>query len=165
MKSLLIEKLRKDPYQYAFSFPWRFDSICLNFKWPDTCISINEIDDIKNKEEIEALVIGCNLLDYSFIEDLKNLQQLYIYKGKNIYNLDFIRNLTSLNQLYITNSNINSLDKLAELIKKQKNENDEGFYGICIDSDNDLDIMPLIEDGMDILEVNINRHNFSKMIA
>ena len=170
MKSIMIDKKRVDPQLCVFGFPWMYDCLSLNFMWPDTALTVDEVDNIEDKEDIEALIITCNLSDYTFIEGMTNLKQLYIYKARNIYDLGFLSNLTSLQQLYITNSSINSLDRLVELIKRQRTINDDnynfiGFNGICIDSEYDLDIVPLIEYGIDILEVSINRHNLSKMIA
>ena len=149
MRRILIEKENIDPKTCSFGFPWKHDSICYNFNMPDECVTAESIEKIENLAGIETLVIGCDLDDYSFIGDMVNLKQLYIYSGANIDSLRFIKDLNSLRQLYITDSHITSLEPLKDLIQQRKilyDAETEMFKrllmlieGICIYSDNDLD--------------------------
>lgn len=171
MRNVLIDTNKIEPKECSFGLPWRYDSICFNFNFPDEMITVDDISKIK-KDEIETLVVGCDLTDYSFIGEMKNLRQLYIYTGKYITDLDFLKESTSLNQLYITHSNISSLTGLIELVKKQKEKYDAeenlnqrlfiGFDGICIDSSHDLDGKELLEQGMCIQELIINGRHLRK---
>ena len=78
---------------------------------------------------METLVIGCKLVDYSFISKMNNLRQLYIYSGDNIYDLNFIENLVCLRQICICNSHVESIQPIANLIKnkKEKHANSKEF--------------------------------------
>ena len=120
MRKILIEKEKTDPKTCSFGFPWKHDSICYNFNMPDECVTAEEITRIEAPEDVGTLVIGCDLTDYSFIETMSSLNQLYIYSGANLNSLDFVKNLNRLTQLYIADSHTASLDPLVELIKERK---------------------------------------------
>ena len=167
MRRILIEKENIDPKTCSFGFPWKHDSICYNFNMPDECVTAESIGKIEDPADIETLVIGCDLDDYSFIGDMVNLEQLYIYSGANIDSLRFIKDLNSLCHLYITDSHITSLEPLRDLIQQRKSLYDaetEMFKrllmlieGICIDSDNDLDGKILKDLDFYVAEIIINR--------
>ena len=167
MRHILIEKANIDPKSCSFGFPWKHDSICYNFRMPEECVPAESITEIANKNEIESLVIGCDLPDYSFIEDMVNLKQLYIYSGENIHSLGFIKKLNCLTQLYIADSRIEDLNPLIELIKERKRlfDLEEDMHkrlfmlieGICINSDKKLDGKLLTEQHIYISEIIINQ--------
>ena len=166
MRRILIEKENIDPKSCSFGFPWKHDSICYNFCMPEECVTADSIRELVNKDNIEILVIGCDLSDYSFIEDMVNLKQLYIYSGANIYSLEFISKLNRLSQLYVADSRIESLNPVIELIKERKklfdSENDIQkrlfmmIEGICINSDKELDGKSLKKQNFYISEIIIN---------
>lgn len=166
MRRILIENKLIDPKACSYGFPWKHDSACYNFRMPEECVTADITGEISNKNDIETLVIGCDLPSYSFIEEMTELKQLYIYSGANIYTLDFIKNLNKLRQLYIANSHIDSLGPLVELIKERKKSYDSEkdihkrlfmqVEGICIRSDKRLDGKLLKEQGLYIGEVIIN---------
>ena len=166
MRRILIEKENIDPKSCSFGFPWKHDSICYNFRMPEECVTADSIAENVNKDDIETLVIGCDLSDYSFIEDMVNLKQLYIYSGANIYSLEFISKLNRLSQLYIAESQIETLNPVVELIKERKRlfdlEKDIHkrlfimIEGICINSDKELDGKLLKKQNFYISEIIIN---------
>ena len=171
MRRILIEKENIDPKSCSFGFPWKHDSICYNFRMPEECVTADNIGELVNKDDIEILVIGCDLSDYSFIEDMVNLKQLYIYSGANIYSLDFISKLNRLSQLYIVDSRIETLNPMIELLKERKRlfdlENDIHkrlsmmIEGICINSDKKLDGKLLKIQNFYISEIIINNSRIS----
>ena len=133
-------------------------------------MTADSIGAIVNKDDIETLVIGCDLSDYGFIEDMVNLKQLYIYSGTNTHSLDFVKKMNRLSQLYNADSRIESLNPLIELIKERKRlfdlENDIQkrmfmmMEGICINSDKNLDGKLLTEQGLYISEIIINQSRY-----
>lgn len=171
MRRILIEKENIDPKSCSFGFPWKHDSVCYNFRMPEECMTADSIGEIVNKDDIETLVIGCDLSDYLFIENMVNLKQLYIYSGANIYSLEFISKLNRLSQLYIADSRIETLNSVIELIQERKrlfdSENDIHkrlsmmIEGICINSDKKLDGKLLKEQDMYISEIIINNSRIS----
>lgn len=102
MRSILIEDKGLDAADYSYSMPWKHDANCFNFKFPNETIRKGQIAQIGNTEDIKTLVIGCDLDDYRFIAEMTNLEQLYIYTGRNIRNLSFIEKLVHLNHLCIS---------------------------------------------------------------
>ncbi len=129
MKRILIDNKQEDLKQIAYSIPWKSDTVCFNFKHPETLVLDSEIEELQDEENVETLVIGCKLLDYSFISKMNNLRQLYIYSGENVYDLNFIENLVYLQQICICNSHVESLQPIANLIKnkKEKHANSKDF--------------------------------------
>ncbi len=172
MRRILIEKDSINPKTCSYGFPWKHDSICYNFRMPAESVAADKIGEIENKADIETLVIGCDLSDYGFIDEMIGLEQLYIYSGANIYSLDFIKNLNHLTQLYIADSHIESLDPLSRLIQERKRLYDSEsdihkrlfllIEGICINSDKNLDGKPLVEQGLYISEVIINHKRIKR---
>lgn len=167
MRRILIDEKKMNPAECSFGFPWHHDATCYNFDMPNESIVASEIDEIKKKDNIETLVIGCDLDDYGFLMDLCNLRQLYIYSGSNIHNLNFVRNLSKLRQLYITNSHVESLEPVVDLVKVRKGLYDSeedvekrlflSIEGICIDSDCELDGSSLVAFDGFVSEILINR--------
>ena len=154
--------------------PWYNDGTCFNYKRPDTQIHPERVNDIENPLSVKTLVIECNLKDYSFISQMKNLTQLYIYTGTNITDLSFLEGLEKLKQLCILNSHIASLESLKKLIDRKyeiyegisKDEIMEGlkyrFEGICIQSDAyDSDGTELVKLGICVDDIRINEHLIS----
>lgn len=172
MRRILIEEEKINPAECLYGFPWHHDATCYNFKRPKESVTASEIGEIKNKDDIETLVIGCDLSDYGFIKDMVGLRQLYIYSGSNIHNLDFVRNLDKLSQLYITNSHVESLEPVVELIKVRKElfNSEEDIHkrlfmfieGICVDTDYELDCSSLAEFAGFVSEIIINRKRIRK---
>lgn len=172
MRRILIDGEKISPKECSYGFPWRHDSTCYNFRMPEESIAAMEVGEIKRKDDIETLVIGCDLSDYGFIKDMVNLRQLYIYSGKNIYNLEFTKGLNKLSQLYVTDSHVEALEPVVQLIKARKElfdaEKDPHkrlfmfIEGICIDSDCDLDGSPLAEFDGFVSEIIINRKKIKK---
>ena len=171
MRRILIENKNIDLKRCSFGFPWKHDTTCFNFRMPEECVTADSIAGIVNKDDIETLVIGCDFSDYSFIEDMVNLKQLYIYAGANIYSLGFISKLNCLSQLYIADSRIENLNPLIELIKERKRLYDAErdmhkrlfmmIEGICVNSDKELDGKLLTEQGFYISEIIINKSRIS----
>ena len=172
MRRILIDEEKINPTECSYAFPWHHDATCYNFKMPKESVSASEIGEIKNKDDIETLVIGCDLSDYKFIEDMVGLRQLYIYSGSNIRNLGFVRNLSNLSQLYITNSHVESLEPVVELVKVRKElfNSEEDIHkrlfmfieGICIDTDCALDCSSLAEFAAFVTEIIINHKRIRK---
>lgn len=103
-----------------FEMPWRSDSSCFNFKCPTFKVSADEIEILVDlAEQVNTLVINCELEDYSFIQKLVHLEQLYFYKGKNITDLSFLENLLELRQLCIIECNVSSYEPLVALMDKK----------------------------------------------
>ena len=138
MRRILIEKEMMDPKHCSYGFPWKSDGPCFNFRMPEECVLAEDIDIITHKDNIETLVIGCDLDSYDFISDMVNLKFLYIYKGNNVKNLDFVKKLgesvgipceTLLRCLYIETviwlfreelANGESLEECEQLITNMK---------------------------------------------
>ena len=58
MRRILIENNMVDPKKCSYGFPWKSDSICINFRMPEECVLTSDIDKITDKDNIETLVIG-----------------------------------------------------------------------------------------------------------
>lgn len=124
MKRILIDKIERDLQNLHYGLPWKYDATCFNFRPAKEQVHVSEIDSIK-KKDVESLIIGCDLEDYSFISDMTNLKQLYIYSGQNITELDFVKNLVNLTQLFIADSKVESVEGVVELLKKKARIIDE----------------------------------------
>lgn len=157
---ILIDSEKKKDMMYLL--PWVSDGTCYNFREPTKTIFPNMT--IGKPEQVETLVINCDLSSYEFISSMVNLTQLYIYKGANLKDLSFLKNLTKLRQLCILNSHIEVLDDLVELIHlkykcyKEFPENQEhigrftyGFEGVCIQSD------VYVGDGRELIRAEVCR--------
>ena len=110
---LLIDT--EDNLHMRYGLPWVYDGDCFNFKAPEKRVSSET--EIENPEEVQTLVINCDLESYDFISKMKNLTQLYIYKGKNVKDLDFLKDLVRLDHFYLAGSKVPSLKSLVELIQ------------------------------------------------
>ena len=173
MRRILIEDDEVDVKKCCYGFPWRYDATCFNFKAPNEIVQASEIEKIDCWDEITTLVIGCDLDDYSFIANMVNLEQLYIYTGHNIKDVSFVKGLINLLHLYIEDSCVESLDALKELIAEKKRLFDEetnmykrlsmGMDAICINSKYNLDDQELWEPGAFISELIINRKRVKKL--
>lgn len=160
---ILIDK--ENRLDIAYPMPWKSDATCFNFKSPEKVIHPEEIlEKIIKPEKIESLVIACDLEDYSFINKMTNITQLYIYSAKNIEDLEFIKGLVKIRQLCLGNINVASLDGLVNLIdlKYQKYKEIEeindfegrityGFEGVYIQSNK------YEGDGTELIKPNICR--------
>lgn len=139
----------------SYGFPWRNNSTCFNFKFPKEAVHPDDIDKITDRSDIDALVIDCDLSNYSFISDMTNLTHLYIYSGENITDLSFIEKLIHLQQLLVVGTHITSIEPLLNLVAEKSrllaaaSEKDDklrayleyAFEGICLQSDR-LDCNP-----------------------
>lgn len=135
MKRILIDKIERDLQNLRYGLPWKYDATCFNFRPAKELVHVSEIDSIK-KKDVESLIIGCDLEDYSFISDMTNLKQLYIYSGQNITELDFVKNLVNLTQLFIADSKVESVEGVVELLKKKARIIDEAKpIGFCMDKE------------------------------
>lgn len=149
MRHILIDKEQKNAKKRGYGFPWKYDAPCYNFRTPDEAITPDKIDGIKDKYNIETLVIACDLPDYVFLEGMTGLRYLYIYTGENIHDLSFLKSLNNLSRLLIAKSHVESLEPLVELIQEMKRLIDAekdvhkrllmGLDAICIQSDRELD--------------------------
>ncbi len=173
MRRILIENKMLDPKQCSFGFPWRSDVPCFNFRIPEECVLASDVHKITDKDNIETLVIGCDLDNYGFISDMVNLKFLYIYKGGNVKSLDFVKKLVRLQQLYIAETHISDLSPLYLLAKEKeelmRNEpnvmrgTDYMFSGICIKTDKEIqDAHTLIDAGIYISELIIGSKRIRK---
>ena len=113
----------------------------------------------------------CDLDDYSFISQMHNLEQLYIYVGENLDNISFVTELKNLRQIYIAESHIESITPLADLLYKQKAIQDTlegirwftyGMEAICIRSTCNLDGEVLLEPHLYMTEVWVNNKRIRK---
>ena len=166
MRSLLVDNNSVDLKSCSYGFPWDHEAHCFNFKAPNEFVMDTDIWKIANPEKVTALIIGCNLKDYSFISKMTNLRQLYIYAGENIVDLKFISELTNLNQLYLAESKIKEIDELVTLLRRQKeiaknlegiNRIIYGFDAICVNSSEELEGSILLEQGFYVSEIIVNR--------
>lgn len=83
MRRIMIEKNNVDIKNYSLGCPWRYDVTAHNFQFPEEVISVSDIKKIDYWEDIQSLVIRCDLDNYDFIAKMINLRQLYIYmKGR-----------------------------------------------------------------------------------
>ena len=166
MRRILIEKEMIDPKHCSYGFPWKSDVPCFNFRMPEECILAEDIDKITDKDNIETLVIGCDLDSYDFISDMVNLRFLYIYKGSNVKTLGFVEKLVWLDQLYIADTHISDISPLYPLViekerlmKKEPNlmrGTDYMISGICIKTDKEIeDAYKLLDAGVYISELII----------
>lgn len=166
MRRILIEKEMINPKHCSYGFPWKSDVPCFNFRMPEECILAEDIDKITDKDNIETLVIGCDLDSYDFISDMVNLRFLYIYKGSNVKTLGFVEKLVWLDQLYIADTHISDISPLYPLViekerlmKKEPNlmrGTDYMISGICIKTDKEIeDAYKLLDAGVYISELII----------
>lgn len=166
MRRILIEKEMMDPKHCSYGFPWKSDVPCFNFRMPEECVLAEDVCKITDKENIDTLVIGCDLDSYDFISDMVNLKILYIYKGGNVTNLDFVKKLVHLQQLYVADTHISDLSPLyplaeekGRLVKSEPNVMKSTFYmfeGICIKTDKEIeDAYKLLDAGIYISELII----------
>ena len=166
MRRILIEKEMMDPKHCSYRFPWKSDVPCFNFRMPEECILVEDIDKITDKDNIETLVIGCDLDSYDFISDMVNLRFLYIYKGGNVKDLDFVEKLVHLEQLYIVDTHLSDLSPLYPLAMEKERfmriepnlmkKTNYIFSGICIETDKEIeDAYKLLDAGIYISELII----------
>ncbi len=147
----------------SYGLPWRYDSTCFNFRFPEETVHPDDIDKITDSSDIDALVICCGLSDYSFISDMTNLTHLYIYSGENITDLSFIENLVHLRHLLAAGTHITSVEPLLKLTAeksrllaaaREKDDRlraylDYAFEAVCLQSDRfDCDPNDLAEDNV-----------------
>lgn len=121
MRILIDTEKRKN---IAYPLPWNSTGTCFNFKAPTRKVS----PEYKSRklENIETLVINCELQSYEFIGRMENLKQLYIYDGRNVKELSFLRNLNKLKQLCLVGTKVDTLKDLVALIElKQKTYEEE----------------------------------------
>ncbi len=157
----------------SYGLPWDNDTACYNFRAPDEFICAKDACGIGGRDEIETLVTACELPDYSFVSDMVNLRQLYIYQGGSITDISFIEGLLYLRQLMIDRSHIESLAPLARLIGEKtrlyraKPDLDGilkyKFEGIYIQSDKfDCDPREFIDDNTEYTsDFIVNKHRMS----
>lgn len=112
---LLINNEKNTDIMYPL--PWKYDSTCFNFKAPK--LAVTSPTEINSPQEVETLVVACDLPDYHFISKMVNLEQLYLYVGRNINELSFLENLVRIRQLCISGANFKSLDGLVKLVEKK----------------------------------------------
>lgn len=158
MRILIDTEKRKN---IAYPLPWNSTGTCFNFRAPTRTVSPGYKP--RKPEAIKTLVINCELQNYDFIGKMENLEQLYIYDGRNIKELSFLRNLKKLRQLCLVGTEVDSIEDLLALIElKQKNYEEEVsspkdeffvrmkyyFEGIYFQSNN------FKGDGMELLENN-----------
>lgn len=105
----------------AFMMPWSSDAICFNFNAPEIFVPDDAIDEmIKDPLDVETLVVTADLKDYSFISEMKNLTQLYLYNAREFWDLSLIKDLVNLRQICIMHSKVICLDGLEMLLEKKK---------------------------------------------
>ncbi len=169
MRILINDTLEKQ----SFWMPWDSDATCYNFKFPEETILPDKLDTIEDKYAVKTLVIKCDLPDYRFISEMKNLTQLYIYTGNNISDLSFLEDLVKLQQILIVGTHIASLESLVKLIKAKKKLYDEmpdnsmqkifiKIDGVCIQSDGYIgDGSELIMQNICSTEIIVNKNTIS----
>lgn len=108
----------------AYPLPWKSSATCFNFKSPT--IVVKSASEINSPKEVKTLVIESDLEEYSFIEKMVNLEQLYIYNGMNVTNLSFLNNLVKLKQLCLVDIRVKNLSELRILIDKKSKLYKEG---------------------------------------
>ena len=106
------------------AIPWETTAHAYNMCIPDVYISPDDLSDKEIMCKIRTFkVIGCyvweSLLDYAFITDFAELQDLYIICGDGIRNLDFLTPLHKCRMLFLGNAHLNNIDKLIELNAKK----------------------------------------------
>ena len=142
MMNILISKLGTKLNDECYPLPWSYDGTCFNFREPDTLVCDNELETIEAPLDIQTLVIRSDLKDYSFIAEMKNLKQLYIYKGKRVKDLRFLEDLVKLSQILVAYSKVTSVESINKLFENKKkaveqgklNRLDSGVDGIYIHS-------------------------------
>ena len=119
MRKLLISKRKTNIEKEWFAMPWQYDATCFNFNSPDELIPDDETDAIGDPLEIGSLVIKSDLKDYSFIKEMKNLRQIYLYNAYHLSDLSFLEELVNLKQICIVRSTVTSLDSINKLIENK----------------------------------------------
>lgn len=97
--------------------PWEKTVHAFNMKTPDIYL---EPSDLKDEEIMAQIaknkVIGCyifeELADYSFLEKLTEIRDLYIRKGKNIKDLSFMSNMKEWFMLLLEDAELENLDDI-----------------------------------------------------
>ena len=121
MSYIQILPANSNPKDEIYPMPWRSDACCYNFHTPKIFIPDDSIREmITDPLEVETLVVTSDLKDYSFISEMKNLTQLYIYNAKHLWNISFLRELVKLSQICIMNSKVICLDGLNALLVNKK---------------------------------------------
>ena len=111
----------------AYPLPWKNTSTCFNFKAPT--IIVKSATEINSPKDVKTLVIESGLEEYSFIEEMVNLEQLYIYNGMNVTDITFLDNLVKLKQLCLMGTHAKNLSELRILINKKSELYKEGAAG------------------------------------
>lgn len=172
---ILIDDKKENLTNKAYFLPWHSNVTCHNFKVPVKHIYPENLDSIKRPSYVETLVINCDIQDYNFIRNMKNLLQLYIYTGSNLTDLTFIEGLVKLKQLCIFGSHITSLESLKKLIEakytlyKELSKEEElrgcitlSFEGICIQTDvYDNDGLELLKPDICCTDIIVNKHHIT----
>ena len=131
----------------AYPMPWRSNACCYNFHTPKIFIPDDRISEmITDPLDVETLVVTSDLEDYSFISDMKNLTQLYLYNARHLWDISIFKELVKLSQICIMNSKVICLDGLNALLVNKKKASESmsddfnarityGIEGIYIHSD------------------------------
>lgn len=101
----------------AYPLPWKSTATCFNFKAPT--IVVESASEINSPKDVKTIVIESDLEEYSFIREMVNLEQLYIYNGMNVTDILFLNNLIKLKQLCLVGAQIKNLSELRVLIDKK----------------------------------------------
>lgn len=132
MRRILIDDKIVETEGTSYGLPWYHDANCFNVRLPEESILSRNVNTLSGNEEIEGIFIGCELEDYSFLKDMTNLKQLYIYTAEGLEDIEFIENMTKLRHLCIYRSNIKEIAPLEVLLDKQKKIHEiEKLEGKC----------------------------------
>lgn len=165
----------------AFSIPWQADASAFNMCIPNLIFNVNKsennlwIKDLVLFKHIKSLHIYVETEDLSFVQELKDLKELYVVNTRStVWN--FIKNLTKLEYLCVQNSEFKDLNIIAKLCEEQEaieksyrgnpNNNNYMFYPR-------LDHLYLVNCGIENLEplrncnslidLNLSRNNVTNM--
>lgn len=99
---------------------WKNTATAYNMDTPNLYISKDDLAD----EEIMSLIskfgvsgcyIFCQLNDYSFLNNFKDIYDLTICDGVNLKDLSFLMHLDNCDMLTLKNAHLKNLDELVEL--------------------------------------------------
>ncbi len=107
--------------------PWERTVSAFNMRPPQLTVSAADLSDGTVKGLLEKCrVVGCyvfeELDDYSFIEGLGDIRDLFILRGGKIKDLSFVRRLKDLFMLYLEDASLPDLRPLVDVCN-------EGTFG------------------------------------
>lgn len=98
---------------------WENTSTAFNMKRPKVYISKDDLADeeimsLLSKFHVFGCYIFCDIDDYSFLDNFKDIYDLTIYNGANLKDISFIKQMKECKLLTLANAHLENLDAIID---------------------------------------------------